>query len=478
MLPSATAGGEQPRPGEGRGLGSAHGRRCHRGGSRPPPVWSPPPSSLRPAGGSSSSTRRARPTSAARHTGPSGGVPRRQTRAAPDGDPRTRSSWRGRTGRAAPGSTGLRTTGPAVGAGLRRLRGRRDALVAAPAGDAVVSRSSAGPSRGVGSASGHGNSVPRFHITWGTGPGVLEPLRAPRAGWDRRGSGPAALRHRVDELVVSGGAVRGVRGSVLAADAAGRGRGRPTSRRSSATSSSAPRGCRLSGGIGATTSWCGPTGQPSRHRARAHDHRASRHTSTAACSPSPRRPVGGSSNRTGCGTTSRASTTGNPSGRSMRSASFPGRARCGSTRSGNRLPAPLFPGFDTLGTLAHLRQTGHDHSWFILTHSIIGEEFALSGSEQNPDLTGRSVRGVLGRATAEMPEPVRAFLDRGEGLRAGGQHRRARRPDECPHPGTAPRRKRTSSADHRARPPARQTRSARTPRSPPSAGRGTTAATG
>jgi predicted oxidoreductase len=81
---------------------------------------------------------------------------------------------------------------------------------------------------------------------------------------------------------------------------------------------------------------------------------------------------------------------------------------------GNRLPAPLFPGFDTLGTLAHLRGTGHDHSWFILTHSIIGREFALSGSEQNPDLTGRSVRGVLGRATADMPEPVRAFLDRGE----------------------------------------------------------------
>ena len=81
---------------------------------------------------------------------------------------------------------------------------------------------------------------------------------------------------------------------------------------------------------------------------------------------------------------------------------------------GNRLPAPLFPGFDTLGTLAHLRQTGHDHSWFILTHTIIGKEFALSGSEQNPDLTGRSVREVLGRATADMPEPVRAFLDRGE----------------------------------------------------------------
>ncbi len=64
--------------------------------------------------------------------------------------------------------------------------------------------------------------------------------------------------------------------------------------------------------------------------------------------------------------------------------------------NGDRLPAPLFPGFDTLGTLAHLRQTGHDHSWFVLTKKIIGKEFALSGSEQNPDLTGKSVKDVLG----------------------------------------------------------------------------------
>jgi predicted oxidoreductase len=81
---------------------------------------------------------------------------------------------------------------------------------------------------------------------------------------------------------------------------------------------------------------------------------------------------------------------------------------------GNRLPSPLFPGFDTLGTLAHLRTTGYDHSWFILTRKIIEKEFALSGSEQNPDLTGKSVRGVLGRAREGTPGPVQAFLDRGE----------------------------------------------------------------
>jgi predicted oxidoreductase len=80
---------------------------------------------------------------------------------------------------------------------------------------------------------------------------------------------------------------------------------------------------------------------------------------------------------------------------------------------GNRLPVPLFPGFDTLGTLEHIMQTGYDHSWFVLTRKIIGKEFGLSGSEQNPDLTGKSVRQVIDRARAEMPGPVREFLDRG-----------------------------------------------------------------
>jgi predicted oxidoreductase len=80
---------------------------------------------------------------------------------------------------------------------------------------------------------------------------------------------------------------------------------------------------------------------------------------------------------------------------------------------GRRLPVPLFPGFDTLGTLEHIMRTGYDHTWFVLTKKIIGKEFALSGSEQNPDLTGKSVRDVLVRARADMPTPVRAFLDKG-----------------------------------------------------------------
>ena len=96
------------------------------------------------------------------------------------------------------------------------------------------------------------------------------------------------------------------------------------------------------------------------------------------------------------------------------SGSCPARRRCGSTATAVVCPAPYFPGFDTLGTLAHLRQTGHDHSWFVLTQKVIEKEFALSGSEQNPDLTGKSVRQVLGRVRPGAPKPVQAFVDHGE----------------------------------------------------------------
>ena len=82
---------------------------------------------------------------------------------------------------------------------------------------------------------------------------------------------------------------------------------------------------------------------------------------------------------------------------------------------GRRLPGPLYPGFDTLGTLEHLMRTGHDHSWLVLNQSIIRKEFALSGSEQNPDLTGKSWRLVARRAFGgKAAGPVEAFKQMGE----------------------------------------------------------------
>src|SRR5690606_21615421 len=92
---------------------------------------------------------------------------------------------------------------------------------------------------------------------------------------------------------------------------------------------------------------------------------------------------------------------------------LPGPSSLWLDATGRRLPVPLFPGFDTLGTLAHLRRTGHDHSWFVLTRRIVEKEFALSGSEQNPDLTGKDVWQVLSRVRSGAPAPVRAFLRHG-----------------------------------------------------------------
>jgi predicted oxidoreductase len=82
--------------------------------------------------------------------------------------------------------------------------------------------------------------------------------------------------------------------------------------------------------------------------------------------------------------------------------------------AGNRLPGPLYPGFDTLGTLEHIARSGQDYTWFVLNGKIIEKEFALSGQEQNPDLTGRSLRQLItSRARSGPPPPVQAFVDRG-----------------------------------------------------------------
>jgi predicted oxidoreductase len=81
--------------------------------------------------------------------------------------------------------------------------------------------------------------------------------------------------------------------------------------------------------------------------------------------------------------------------------------------TGHRLPAPLYPGFDSLGALRHITSTGHDHSWFLLNQRTIGPEFALSGSEQNPDLTGKDLRQLVGRARPGPTKPVADFLDKG-----------------------------------------------------------------
>ena len=267
--------------------------------------------------------------------------------------------------------------------------------------------------RGGYTATGHGNSVPRFHITWGTGPGIVEPFERRVREAAARGLVRIATRHQVDEILTSGNAVTGVRGTLLEPTSVAR--GESSSRTKVGEFSYEAQAVIVSaGGIGGNhelvrKAWPERLGSPPQHMISgvpAHvDGRMMQITQDAGGHIiNPDRMwhyVEGIHNW-------------NPIWPMHGIRILPGPSSLWLDAVGRRLPAPLFPGFDTLGTLDHLRATGYDHSWFILTRKIIEKEFALSGSEQNPDLTGKSVRGVLQRAREGVPGPVQAFLDNGE----------------------------------------------------------------
>ncbi|WP_172385542.1 FAD-binding dehydrogenase [Streptomyces sp. MNP-20] len=266
--------------------------------------------------------------------------------------------------------------------------------------------------RGGYDAQGHGNSVPRFHITWGTGPGLLAPfVRRVREGVER-GLVQLRFRHRVTGLGRSAGVVDTVTGEVLEPSRAERG----TASSREVTGSFEFRAQAVivtSGGIGGNhdlvrANWPERLGSPP----------------AKMLSGVPAHVDGlmlGIAERAGARLINRDRmwhyTEGienwNPiwAGHGIRI--LPGPSSLWLDARGDRLPVPLFPGFDTLGTLGHIMGTGYDHTWFVLNQRVIGKEFTLSGSEQNPDLTGKSVRGVIERARADVPGPVRAFMDHG-----------------------------------------------------------------
>jgi predicted oxidoreductase len=267
--------------------------------------------------------------------------------------------------------------------------------------------------RGGYTATGHGNSVPRFHITWGTGPGMVEPFERRVRAAAERGLVTFGWRHQVDELVTNAGAVAGVRGTLLEPTSVAR--GQSSSRTKVGEFELSAQAVVVSaGGIGGNhelvrKAWPERLGSPPRHMISgvpAHvDGRMMQIAQDAGGHViNPDRMwhyVEGIHNW-------------NPIWPMHGIRILPGPSSLWLDARGHRLPVPLFPGFDTLGTLDHLRATGHDHSWFVLTRKIIEKEFALSGSEQNPDLTGKSWRGVLQRAREGVPGPVQAFLDNGE----------------------------------------------------------------
>jgi predicted oxidoreductase len=263
--------------------------------------------------------------------------------------------------------------------------------------------------RGGYDARGHGNSVPRFHITWGTGPGLVE-IFARRVTGNPRVR--FAHRHQVDELIVEDGAVTGVRGTVLEPSNVARG---VASTRNAAGEFDFRASAVIvtSGGIGGNPdlvrkNWPARMGPvPGQLLAGVPAHVDGRMIAITEATGA--RVI----NRDRMWHYTEGITNYDPIWANHGIRIIPGPSSLWLDATGKRLPGPLYPGFDTLGTLAHIAHSGHDYSWFILNARIIEKEFGLSGQEQNPDLTGRSVRQVLSRVRSGAPPPVQAFVDRG-----------------------------------------------------------------
>jgi predicted oxidoreductase len=254
--------------------------------------------------------------------------------------------------------------------------------------------------------------VPRFHITWGTGPGVVAPFEQRVREAVVRGRVELRFRHRVTGLTTTGGVVDGVTGEVLVPSDAQRGH---------ASSREATGGFTVkaqavivtSGGIGG-------------------NHDLVRAAWPARLGTPPKKLLSGVPAHVDGLMLGIAETAGaaringdrmwhytegienwNPIWARHGIRILPGPSSLWLDATGRRLPVPYFPGFDTLGTLEHIMSTGYEYTWFVLTQRIIEKEFALSGSEQNPDLTGKSVREVLKRVLPGAPGPVEAFKQHG-----------------------------------------------------------------
>lgn len=271
--------------------------------------------------------------------------------------------------------------------------------------------------RGAGEAMGHGNSVPRFHVPWGTGTGVSEPFARRALEAADRGLLTFHHRRRVDSLLVEGGRVTGVGGSVLAPDDAPR--GAPSNRKVTADFTLRAQAVVLAtGGIGGNHElvrryWperlgLAPkamiTGVPAYVDGRMLD----------IASQAGARLV----NRDRMWHYVEGVRNWDPIWPRHAIRILPGPSSMWFDALGRRLPFPALPGYDTVATLRHLRTTPdlaeHDHSWFIVTQKILAKEFALSGSEQNGDVTNRRLLSLLRSRLGQAPPPeVDAFKRKG-----------------------------------------------------------------
>ncbi|MDQ0350751.1 putative oxidoreductase [Alkalibacillus filiformis] len=262
-------------------------------------------------------------------------------------------------------------------------------------------------------AEGHGNSVPRFHIVWGTGPGIVEPFEKLVKKFIDGGLVTYKPRHQVDELIINNQVATGVKGSILKDDDVER--GEKSSREIVGEFEyEAEHIVIASGGVGANfdlirKNWPKRLGNPPKNMiSGVPDYVDGRMLNIAENSGAK------IANKDRMWHYTEGIKNWSPVWSNHGIRILPGPSSIWLDAEGNRFPAPNFPGFDTLGTLESIMKTDYDYSWFILTQKIIEKEFALSGSEQNPDLTGKSIKQLLKRVLPGAPGPVEAFKSKGE----------------------------------------------------------------
>lgn len=268
--------------------------------------------------------------------------------------------------------------------------------------------------RGGSFANGHGNSVPRFHITWGTGPGVLKPFEDSAVAAEKAGKLTFGFRHRVTGFTIINGKIAGVSGDILAPDDALR--GAATNRDvMDSFDIKADQVIITSGGIGGNFDL------------------VRRNWDASKSGPLPAKMVSGVPEHVDGLLLDIVQSAGaelintdrmwhytegvqnwDPIWPKHGIRILPGPSSMWFDATGDRLPAPCMPGFDTMSTLHEICRLGHDHTWFVLTQKIIEKEFALSGSEQNPDLTGGKWGGVLKERLGKgATSAVEAFKEKG-----------------------------------------------------------------
>lgn len=267
--------------------------------------------------------------------------------------------------------------------------------------------------RGAADASGPGNSVPRFHVTWGTGPGVLEPFVRRVRLHESSGRIRLLFRRRVRDVTITQGLVHGVHGDVLEPSNAPR--GESSSRVVVGEFAfNAQAVIVTAGGLGGNHAL------------------VRRYWPVERLGPAPELLLSGVPEHVDGLMQDAVAHSGarlinvdrmwhytegvrnwNPIWPNHGIRILPGPSSLWLDPAGRRLPFPHIPGADTLSTLQHITTHGYPYTWFLLNRAIIKREFALSGSEQNPDLTGKSVRRVLQRIGKSVQAPVQAFMDNG-----------------------------------------------------------------